>query len=93
MMTLAQIDKLPEVATSTIREAQLQIDWFAMAHKEAKSSTEIAWRAYNAAIDADEPDKNEINALYEVAMMFDAIRRDAWHKWEAAKWQYLAMLN
>ncbi len=93
MMTLAQIDKLPQVATSRIRELQWQIDWFAMAHAEAKQSTEIAWRAYNNAIDADEPDKNEINALYEVAMMFDAIRRDAWHKWEAAKGQYLAMLN
>lgn len=91
-MTLAQIDKMPEVATSAIREMQWQIDWYAMAHKEAKSSTDAAWKMYNDSIDANEP-KSQINALFEVACMFDAIRRDAWHKWEAAKGQYLAMLN
>lgn len=92
-MTLAQIDKMPEVATSAIREMQWQIDWYAMAHKEAKASTDRAWKMYNDAIDADEPDKNEINALFEVATMFENIRKDAWRKWENAKRDYLAVMN
>ena len=91
-MTLAQIDKMPEVATSAIREMQWQIDWYAMAHKEAKSSTDAAWKMYNDSIDANEP-KSQINALFEVACMFDAIRIDAYHKLDSAKAQYLTMLN
>lgn len=91
-MTLAEIEKLPQLTTSVLRELQWQIDWFAMAKCEAEASTEIAWRAYNDAIDADEP-KSQINALYEVATMFDAIRVDAYHKWQNAKRDYLAVLN
>lgn len=91
-LTLSQIDKLPQVATSTVRELQWQIDWYTMAYKKAKASTEIAWHAYNEAIDANDA-KDEINALYEVAMMFDAIRVDAYRKLDNAKAQYLTMLN
>ena len=91
-MTLVEVNKLPELETSMLRELTWQIDWYTMALNEAKASTARAWQAYNDAIDANEP-KSQINALYEVACMFDAIRRDAWHKWEAAKGQYLAMLN
>jgi hypothetical protein len=91
-MTLAEIEKLPQLTTSVLRELQWQIDWFAMAKREAKASTEIAWRAYNDAIDADEP-KEQINTLFEVATMFDAIRVDAYHKFENAKRDYLAVLN
>jgi len=92
-LTLTQIKSLPQVETSAFRELQWQIDWYTMALKEARASTEIAWRAYNDAVDADEPDKNEINALYEVATMFEAIRVDAYHKLDNAKAQYLKMLN
>lgn len=91
-LTLSQIDKLPQVATSTVRELQWQIDWYTMALNEAKTSTARAWQAYNDAIDANEP-KSQINALYEVACMFDAIRIDAYHKLDSAKAQYLTMLN
>ena len=91
-MTLVEVNKLPELETSMLRELTWQIDWYTMALNEAKASTERAWQAYNDSIDANEP-KSQINALFEVACMFDAIRRDAWHKWEAAKGQYLAMLN
>ena len=91
-LTLAQINKLPELATSTLRELSWQIDWYTMALNEAKTSTARAWQAYNDAIDANEP-KSQINALYEVACMFDAIRVDAYHKLDSAKAQYLTMLN
>lgn len=92
-MTLAEIEKLPQLTTSVLRELQWQIDWFAMAKREAEASAAIAWRAYNDAIDADEPNKDEINTLYEVATMFDAIRVDAYHKLENVKRDYLAVLN
>ena len=91
-MTLVEVNKLPELETSMLRELTWQIDWYTMALNEAKASTARAWQAYNDAIDANEP-KSQINALYEVACMFDAIRSDAWHKWEAAKEQLLTMLN
>ena len=92
-MTLTEIEKLPELGTSNLRELKWQIDWFAMCHTEAKQSTEIAWRTYNDAIDADEPNKDEINALFEVTTMFDAIRVDAYCKWQNAKRDLLAVLN
>lgn len=91
-ITLAEVNKLPELETSMFRELTWQIDWYTMALNEAKASTERAWQAYNDAIDANEP-KSQINALYEVACMFDAIRIDAYHKLDSAKAQYLTMLN
>lgn len=91
-MTLAQIDKLPQVGGSTLRELQWEIDWYTMAYREAKASTETAWKLYNDAIDANEM-KSQIDTLYEVACMFDAIRRDAYHRLDNAKAQYLTMLN
>ena len=91
-MTLEQVNKLPELATSTLRELTWQIDWYTMAHAEAKASAETAWKLYYDAIDANEP-KSQKDALYEVACMFDAIRKDAYHKLDSAKAQYLTMLN
>lgn len=91
-MTLVEVNKLPELETSMLRELTWQIDWYTMTLNEAKASTARAWQAYNDAIDADEP-KSQINTLYEVACMFDAIRVDAYHKLDSAKAQYLTMLN
>jgi len=47
---------------------------------------------YNAAIDDDAP-KEEINDLFAIASMFDGMKRDAWHGWQEAKRDYLALMN
>jgi hypothetical protein len=92
MMTLAQIDKLPEVATSAIREMQFAIDWNMRCYAEAALNEKTAWSMYIDAVDNGDP-KEEKDALYEVATMFENQRKDAYHNWQNAKAQYLTMLN
>jgi hypothetical protein len=93
IMTFAQVAVMPEIGTSELRELQWQIDWYVKMHNEAKECEQIAWNAYNAAVNADEPNADEINALFEVATMFEGIRKTAFHAKEDAKAQYLKMLN
>ena len=82
----------PEVSTSSIRELQWSIDFWSKAYAEAGYGSEVAWRLYGDAIDDQEP-QDAIEQLFVIAEMFDGIKSDAWHKWQDAKAQYLAVLN
>lgn len=82
----------PEVSTSLLRELQWACDWWKRQYAETGYQSVIAWELYGNAIDNEEP-QAEIESLFEVATMFDNIRKDAWRKWDEAKAQYLAMMN
>ena len=82
----------PEVSTSSLRELLWAESFWRRAYAEAGYSCEIAWQLYGDAIDNQES-QVEIESLFQIAEMFDGIKSDAWHKWDSAKAQYLAVLN
>lgn len=90
--TFTQITKLPEMEKSFFRELQWAVDWRKRCYAEAAEQTEIAWKMYDDSIENGDSRKQK-NALYQVAMMFEANKTAAWHKWQNAKRDYLALLN
>jgi hypothetical protein len=92
MLNTQQLTKLPEVATSNLRELQWSIQWNAQAYGEAALGSSLAWDAYNSAIDNNAP-KEEINDLFSIAKMFDCIKSDMYNAWQDAKRDYLALMN
>lgn len=92
LQTLAQINAMPEVGTSRIRELQWGIDWWAKCYGEAALHEKIAYEAYYDAIDNNEP-KEQRKTLFTVARMFEENRKAAYHQWQECKRQYLDMLN
>jgi hypothetical protein len=86
------LPQYPEVATSSFRELQWACDWWKHQYAEAGYQSDVAWKMYGDAID-NEDEPALIESLFEVATIFDEIRRDTWHKWNEVKAQYLAMLN
>lgn len=90
--TITQINKLPQMATSYTREAQWAVEYWQRIHSESKTQCETAWKLYQDAVDNAEP-REQINALFDMAVMFDNIRSEAWRHWDNAKAQLLALLN
>lgn len=82
----------PEVETSSLRELQWAESFWKRTYADAGYQSVIAWELYGNAIDNQES-QVEIEDLFQIAEMFDAIKSDAWHKWDSAKAQLLAMMN
>jgi len=80
------------VSTSNLRELQWSVTWWQHAYAEAGESATRAWTYVDEAIENNESHEY-IRALREMAVMFDCIRCDTWHKWDEAKAQYLALYN
>jgi hypothetical protein len=91
-LTYTTLVQLPEIESSHLREAQWACDWWRQQYVEAKEKSESAWKTYSDAIDNNEPREYK-DALYEIAKIFDAIRRDTWVMWDQAKAIYLALHN
>lgn len=92
MLTLTETNQLPQVTTSRTRELQWQVQWLTSELAEAKAHCDLAWQIYLDAVDANEP-REQIDATYEIARMFDVVRSQTWHKLDVAKRDYLALLN
>ncbi len=80
-----------QVGTSRTRELQFQIDWLTKQLTETKAHSDLAWKIYNDA--CDEGDRENIEATHIIAQMFDAIRIATYRELDAAKRDYLALLN
>lgn len=91
-LTVTQTQQLPEVATSRTRELQWQVQWLKSELKKAKAHCELAWKIYNDAIDEGAP-REQIDSTYTIARMFDSIRIATYRELDAAKRDYLALLN
>lgn len=91
-MNTSLITQFPEIATSNLRELQWSIDWQQKLYAEASEHVEIAWKMYDDAIENNDS-REEKDALCEIARMFEAQKIAAWHKWQNAKRDYLAMMN
>ena len=90
--TINQINKLPQVTTSYAREAIWAVEYWQRIHGEAKAQCELAWKIYQDAVDTS-TSRDEINELFNMAMMFDNIRANAWRQWDSAKAKLLALQN
>jgi len=82
----------PQMSTSHLREITWSIDWYKQSYFDAKAQSKLAWKIYDDAIENEDP-REQINLFFEIAAMFDATRCRAWHKWQNAKRDYLALLN
>jgi hypothetical protein len=80
------------VETSHLRELQWSVAWWQRAYAEAGASASLAWSYVDEAIENNESHEH-IQALRDVAVMFDSIRQEAWASWQQAKAQYLALHN
>jgi len=90
-MTTLQIESLPKV-TNPITELQWACDWWHDQYAEAKRCTVTAWKMYDDAIENGD-DLETKRELFNMAETFDAIEREAWHAWDNAKKNYLAVYN
>mgnify|MGYP006921340722 CR=1 FL=1 len=91
-LTVTQTKQLPEVATSRTRELQWQVQWLTQELAQTKAHCELAWKIYNDAIDEAAP-REQIDSTYAIARMFDSIRIATYRELDAAKRDYLALLN
>lgn len=91
-LNLATIKNLPEVATSHTREITWAVDWYAGQYAQAGYDCELAWKLYDNAIENNDP-QQLIDDLFVIAKMFEAIKINAWHGWQNAKRDYLALMN
>jgi hypothetical protein len=92
MLNTQQITALPQVTTSNVRELQWSIEWNARQYGEASLASGQAWELYISAID-NNASKEEINDILTIATMFDNMKEDAYHAWQNAKRDYLALMN
>lgn len=91
-MNLTYITQLPQIETSAFRELQWSVTWWAQCYVESAEQTEIAWKMYDDSIENGEP-YAQTDALYQIAVMFEGNRTIAWHNWQNAKRDYLALMN
>ncbi len=92
ILNLPSIIELPQITTSNLRELQWSIDWHARCYANAAEQSEIAWKMYQDAIDNGKT-REEKDELYKLAAILEANKCAAWHRWQDAKSQYLALLN
>jgi hypothetical protein len=91
-MQLSTVVILPQIITSGIRQLQWSINWNQKQYSEASLHKDQAWQFYNDAVDNNES-KEQIDDLYAIVMMFEAIAKEAWYSWQNAKRDYLALMN
>ncbi len=88
----AKILKLPEMATSRVRELQWGMEWYEKQYKEAQAQEALAWKVYDDAIE-NGASVDEKNSIFIACKLFEANRIAAYRNWQECKRQYLELQN